>query len=131
MRQSERLELLIRMLDPEDYGYIRAQDSRVEARFRRERMKVYRSALKALAWDVADIYQTRLANMNAAGYWSAYPRLLLSTASMFFSLGKLWCAGILFRYRLPVGVNLPAQEALLQRFLNVEPPSSKLPHLTA
>jgi len=44
-RHHEELGLLIRLLDPEDYKYIRAYDFRVERRFRQRRMTVYRGGL--------------------------------------------------------------------------------------
>ncbi|GEM_PF-4236129 len=119
------------MLDPEDYRYIRAYDFRIESRLRRKRMTIYRCALKKLAAEVWESYQVRLSDMNAAGCWVAYPRLALSTASMFNSLVKLWMASVLFGFRLPVAVNLAAQRDRLQRFLSGERPSGELPRLTA
>lgn len=120
MRQNERLSLLIRILDPEDYRYIRAHDFRTEARFRRERMKIYRGELRNIASEAVRSYQTRLSNINSAAQWAAYPGLVWSTASTFSSIGKLWVAGALFRVRLPVMVDVAAQRERLQRFLTAE-----------
>jgi hypothetical protein len=120
MGQNERLGLLIRILDPEDYQYIRAYDFRIEARFRRERMRIYRGELRNLASDALRSYRTRLSNINAAGRWGAYPGLVMSTASTFSSIGKLWLAGALFQMRLPVMVDVAAHRERLNNFLTAE-----------
>lgn len=125
--QSDRLALLIRMLDPEDYQYIRAYDFRLEARFRRDRMRIYRAELRTIAADALESYQARLSNLNAAGAWIRYPSLVLSTANSFFSIGKLCVAGALFRFRIPVLVNLRKPQERLQRFLTIEGSSAE-PH---
>ena len=125
MRQNERLALLVRMLDPDDYRYIRAYNFQIESEFRRRRMRIYRGALATLAGDILDSYQNRLANMNAAGSWHAYPGLAFSTASMFVSIGKLWIAAAMFQFRLPVIMNLAAQQLRLESFLSVEPISAR------
>ena len=118
--QNRRLALLIQILNPEDYRYIADRDIRIEPRFRRARMKTYRVGLRSLAADAVSSYQARLSNINAAARWSAYPALLLSTASIFFSIGKLWLAGTLFSLHLPILVDLAAQRERLQNFLAAE-----------
>jgi len=125
MELNERLDLLIRILDPEDYRYIGAHDLRAEAQFRRERLRIYRSGLRELSSGIVRSYQARLANMNAAGQWTAYPRLAWSTAATLMAIGKLWMAGSMFRFRLPLLVNVAAQRDRLQRFLTVETPSAE------
>ena len=120
MHRSDRLALLIHILDPEDYRYIGDHDLRAEARFRQERVRVFREGLCDLSRDILDSFQERLANLNAAGRWSAYPGLVLHTASMFASVAKLWVAGTLFAIRFPMIVNLVAQRERLQGFLNTE-----------
>lgn len=124
MVKGDRLGTLIRMLDPEDYRYIGTQDSGIEARFRRRRMKIYRRALRGIASDALGSYQAQLSNINAAGAWRRYPRLVGRTASSFVAIGKLWMAGTLFRFRLPVPVDLTAQRDRLEKFLALEAPSA-------
>ena len=121
--QRDGLGTLIRLLDPEDYRFVRTQDPTMESRFRRERMKIYRGGLRAVARYAAQSYHARLANLSSAGMWRAYPSLLLSTASSFFSIGKLWMAGALFRLRLPVVVDVAAQRERLRQFLTSQAPS--------
>jgi|SRR5579883_1518121 len=119
-----QLQLLMRLLDPEDYRYIRAHDMRVEIRFRRRRMKIYGQALRAVARGAKESYHSRLANLSAAGAWDRYFGLLMSTGFSFAAIAKLWLAGMLFRFRLPVLVDLAAQRDRLERFLAVQAPSA-------
>jgi hypothetical protein len=119
-RENKRLESLIRMLDPEDYRYIRAYDFRIESRFRRRRMRIYREELRGIVTEIFSSYQKRLSNIAAAGKWGAYPGLTLNTAFMLFSAAKLWTASLLFGLRLPVLINLPAHTARLEKFLKAE-----------
>jgi hypothetical protein len=120
MLQAERLGLLIRILDPEDYRYIGGHDLRLESRLRRERMKIYRVGLLEIGSEIVDSYHARLANMNRAARWGAYGGLVVSTASMFLSLGKLWAAGALFGLRLPIFFDVAAQSERLSGFLTLE-----------
>lgn len=117
---TERIELLQRLLDPEDYRYIKAQSDRMEAHFRRERMRIYRIGLRELMATMGDLYQARLSAMNAAGQWSAYPGLAWNTLGTFWALGRLWMAGTLFRFRLPLLVDVAAQHERLLRMVTHE-----------
>src|SRR5690348_14784906 len=123
--QNERLGLLIRMLDPEDYRFIAAFDLRTEIHFRRKRMKIYRGELREIAGEALRSYRAGLSNINAAGRWSAYPDLVWNTLGAFSSIATLWMAGSLFRLRLPVMFDVAARRERLQRFLTDETRSAK------
>ena len=121
LEQNERLGLLIRMLDPEDYRFVACYDFRTESRFRRERMRIYRGELRSIVMDAIRSHHAGLANINAAGRWSSYPSLVLGTMSALLCIGKLWAAGALFGLRLPVLFDLAAQRERLQSLLSPEP----------
>ena len=129
MRQTEELALLLRILDPEDYRFIRAYDFRIETRFRRARMRIYREGLRAVASGIAESYQARLQNLSASGRWTAYPGLVQSTASMYLSLVSLWAAGMLFQWRLPLLVDVSAKQRSIEKFLTAPscPTPDRLP----
>src|SRR5262249_43779932 len=101
LQDNDRLRLLIRILEPEDYAFIQRQNPLIAGRFRRDRMKVFRGGLRAITQEFLRSYEKRLSRINAAGCWQAYPGLLWSTITTFFFIGELWLAGALFWCRLP------------------------------
>jgi hypothetical protein len=120
MQLDERLAILIRILDPEDYRFVAGFDLRIERDLRRKRLSIYREGLRDLRVEIVDAYHAHLSNINAAARWGAYPTLLWNTGAMFVSLSKLWIAGSLFGMRLPVVIDLNRQHQRLAAFLAAE-----------
>jgi hypothetical protein len=95
----------VQILDPVDYQFVRAQGAELERKFRRERMRIYRKELGAIARDSRKLYRERAANLATAGYLNRYPALLLDTMLNFAAIGRLALAGTLFAWRLPLVID--------------------------
>ena len=117
MTEAERFHLFIRILDPEDYNFVRSRDPLMEGQFRRKRARIYRKELRSIAADSVKLYRVRAANIAASGRWAAYPPLVIDTISGFFSVGKLFAAGILFAWRLPVMIDTARNADRVLRFV--------------
>jgi hypothetical protein len=117
MTEAERFQVLVRILDPADYIFLRSQNPNLEKMFRRKRTRIFRGELRAIAADSARLYRERAGNIAAAGRWSSYPALTLETMSGFLSIGKLYVAGVLFAWRLPVLINAAENADRVLRFV--------------
>jgi hypothetical protein len=117
MTEAERFQLLVRILDPADYLFLRSQNPSLEKLFRRKRARIFRSQLHVIAADSARLYRERAGNIAAAGRWSAYPALTLETISGFLAIAKLYFAGVLFGWRLPVLINAAKNADRVLRFV--------------
>jgi hypothetical protein len=105
MSAAERLDLFVQILDPEDYGFIRSLDARRERTFRRDRVRIFRRELRVIVTDAANLFRIRRHNLARAGRWNDYIPLLGETAGGFWAIGKLWLAGTLLAWRIPMVVN--------------------------
>jgi hypothetical protein len=117
---AERFHLFVRILDSADYQFIRQLDPRAEHKLRRDRMRIFRRELRAIAVDSASLYRARAANLGAVGRWQAYPSLVLDTMSSFVSIGKLAAAGTLFAWRLPLVIDAARNANRVLRFVTNE-----------
>ena len=105
MTATERLHLFVHILDPEDYDFVRIRAPRLERQFRRDRMQIFRTELRAIARDAARLHRERASNLAAAGRWGDYPALLAEKIAMRAALAKLSLAGALFAWRLPLVID--------------------------
>lgn len=119
LSEVDRFHLLARMLSSEDLEFLGAQP-RIQKKFRRERSRIFRMALRQLTGDSARAYRTRLDRIRQSGQWQYYPALLGLSASTFYSLSALWCAGMLTRWNIPVKLQVPGHTKRLLRYLTVE-----------
>jgi hypothetical protein len=117
MTEAERLQLLVRILDPADYLFLRSRHPSLEKTFRRKRARIFRGELRAIAGDSARLYRERAGNIAAAGRWSSYPALTLETISGYLSIAKLYFAGVLFAWRLPVPIDAAKNADRVLRFV--------------
>src|SRR5580704_7759044 len=117
MTEAERFQLLVRILDPADYLFLRSQNPSIEKPFRRKRARIFCGELRAIAADSARLYRERAGNIAAVGRWSAYPALTLETMSGFLAIAKLYFAGVLFGWRLPVLINATKNADRVLRFV--------------
>jgi hypothetical protein len=101
----ERLALFVQILDPADYGFLRSLDARRERTFRRDRVRIFRRELRVITRDAAKLFRVRRLNLAQAGRWNDYVPLLGETAGGFLAIAKLWLAGILLAWRIPMVVN--------------------------
>ena len=118
--QGQRIRLLIRILEPGDYDFFRKNRPEFEKHFRIARIRIFRRELMALAMDSLRSYRVRLARINRAARWGAYPALVLSTLSILVALGKLWVASVLFSRQWPMIVNVGLNANRFADFLSVE-----------
>jgi hypothetical protein len=128
--ETERFQLFVGILDREDYTFLSARNPRVERKFRRERVRIFRRELRLIAADSVKLYRVRASNLAAAGRWSAYPQLVLETIGSFVSIGKLSLAGTLLAWRLPLMIDAAGNASRVLRFVSAETASSgprKLP----
>jgi hypothetical protein len=105
LTQEERLHLFVHILDPEDYDFVRMHAPRMESGFRRDRVRIFRKELQAIARDAAQLHRERASNLAAAGRWGDYPALLMDRVQMLAALRKLSLAGRLFAWRLPIFID--------------------------
>lgn len=124
----DRLLLLTRFLDPEDYEFIEAHNSAAAKRFRSKRMRIFRSELWNLANEVGSTFRARASQIDAAGYWRAYPSLVQRTALTYCAIAKLRFACTLFSWRLPVPIDVRATANLLVRYATAGAPSAAPSH---
>jgi hypothetical protein len=103
--ETERFNLFVSILDPGDYQFIRERQPAVESKFRRERIRIFRTELRAISADSVKLYRERASNLAAAGRWGAYLSLVGDTALIFFSIRKLALAGTLFAWRVPMFID--------------------------
>jgi hypothetical protein len=113
---SDRLLLLSRLLDPEDYRFIEVLNPRIAKRFRRVRMQIFRRELWAIASEVAPTWRADVTRIEAAGYWRAYPALVRRTALIYCAITKLRFACMLFSYDLPMLIDVRAATDHLVRY---------------
>jgi hypothetical protein len=117
---TERFRLFVGILDRADYEFIGSHNPSLERKFRRDRMRIFRRELRSIAVDSARLYRVRASNLAAVGRWSAYPSLALDTMSSFVSIGKLFTAGTLFAWRLPVMIDAARDANRVLRFITSE-----------
>jgi hypothetical protein len=103
--ETERFQLFVSILDPGDYQFIRERQPTVESKFRRERVRIFRSELRAISADSVKLFRERASNLAAAGRWGTYLSLMRDTALIFFSIRKLALAGTLFAWRVPMFID--------------------------
>jgi hypothetical protein len=96
----DRFRILARLVDEADCRFL-AEYPEIQKRLRSERAKLFRRELAAVAGDCRRSYRTRAGRLAARRNWAEYGRLLLETASTFYSVGKLGLAGVLFAVKLP------------------------------
>ncbi len=129
MSEAQKFQLFVRILDPEDYLFLRSQDARVEKRFRRKRVRIFRGELRSIAADLARSYRARAGNIAAAGRWAAYPSLALDTVSGFLSIAKLYAAAVLFAWRWPLMIDAARNADRLLRLVTSETFAAAPPNL--
>jgi hypothetical protein len=129
MTKVERFHLFVRILDPEDYQFVRSRGPRVEKGFRRKRMRIFRQELRAITADLARSYRVRAGDVAIAGDWAAYPSLALDTVSGFLSIAKLYAAGILFAWRLPLMIDAARNADRVLRLVTSETFAATPPNL--
>jgi len=117
---TERFQLLAGILDNADYEFIGSRNPHLERKFRRDRVRIFRRELRSIANDSAKLYRIRASNLAAAGRWSAYPSLVLDTTSGFISIAKLFTAGTLFAWRLPMVIDAATNANRVLRFVSSE-----------
>jgi hypothetical protein len=117
MTATERLNLFVQILDREDYGFLRSLDARRERQFRRDRIRIFRRELRAIANQSRDLFRVRRSNLSAAGRWGGYWPLAMETAGTYLAIGKLWTAGMLLAWRMPEWVNASRNANLLRRYV--------------
>jgi hypothetical protein len=105
MSAAERLDLFVQILDPEDYGFMRSLDAGRERTFRRDRVRIFRRELRVIAVDATNLFRVRRLNLAKAGRWNDYFPLIGETAGGFWAIGKLWIAGTLLDWRIPIMMN--------------------------
>jgi hypothetical protein len=126
--ERDRLLLLARLLDPEDYEFIEARNPTIAARFRRQRMRIFRTELWAIVNDVRSMFRPRVSRLDAAGYWWAYPSLVHRTALICCAIAKLRFACMLFSWRLPVLIDVHVTTNRLARYITAEALSAEPSH---
>jgi hypothetical protein len=113
----ERLALFVQILDPEDYGFLRSLDAHRERTFRRDRVRIFRRELRVITKDAAKLFRVRRLNLAKAGRWDNYVPLLGETAGGFWAIGKLWLAGTLLAWRIPMIVDAARNADRLARLV--------------
>jgi hypothetical protein len=131
LNASERFGLLVQILDPVDYRFLRSINMTAERAFRRDRVRIFRRELRVIAADSFKLYRERSANLAAAGRWQAYAPLVAQTGIGFLAIARLWTAGSLFAWRLPMVINAARNADQLVRFVTSEKFSSAPQRLPA
>jgi hypothetical protein len=126
---ADRLLLLARLLDPEDYRFIETRNPAIADRFRHQRMRIVRTGLSEIAGEIGLKFRERASQIEAAGHWRAYPALVRRTALTFSAIGKLRLACTLFEWRLPVLIDVASATQRLAGLatageLSIVPPNS-------
>ena len=117
MTATERLNLFVQILDREDYGFLRSLDARREQQFRRDRIRIFRRELRAIANQARGLFRVRRSNLAAAGRWGDYVPLTMEAAGTYVAIGKLWTAGTLLAWRMPEWVDAGRNANLLRRYV--------------
>jgi hypothetical protein len=112
----DRLALLARLLDPEDYRFIETRNPAIAKRFRSQRMRIFRTEWWAIANNIGPTFRAGASRIDAAGYWRAYPSLLHRTALICCAIAKLRFACMLFSWHLPVLIDVRATTNRLVRY---------------
>jgi hypothetical protein len=113
---SDRLLLLARLLDPEDYRFIETRNPVIARRFRHQRMRIVQTELREVACEVGSKFRERASLIEASGQWRAYPALVRRTALTFGAIAKLRLATTLLAWRLPVLIDVAAATERLVGF---------------
>lgn len=103
---TDRLLLLVRLFEPEDYRFIETRNPAIAKRFRYQRMRIVRTELWEVAGETGSAFRDRASRIEAAGQWRAYPALLRRTALTFGAIAKLRLACTLFAWRLPLVIDV-------------------------
>ena len=131
LNAPDRLGLFVQILDPEDYGFLRSINADAERKFRQDRLRIFRKELRVIAVDYVKLYLERTSNLAAAGRWQAYAPLALETTAGFAAIAKLWAAGTLFAWRMPMVVDAARSAERLARVITSEKFSSAPQNLPA
>ncbi len=128
---SDRLQLLTRLLDSEDYRFIETRNPAIAKRFRHQRMRIVRIGLREIAGELGSTFRKRASRIEAAGRWRAYPALAGGTALTFCAIAKLRLACTLFAWRLPVPIDVAAAAKQVSGFATAGELSIAPAHLRA
>jgi len=120
---AERFEFFLRLLAPEDYEFIRANNPSLEKQFRRDRFRVCRLELFTIFADTGAAYHRRFSRIHQASLYGRIVPLLWDTAMAFLAAGKLSLVTALFFSRIPSPFGLESSAGRLLRYLTAEGPS--------
>jgi hypothetical protein len=120
-RKLDRLRIMGRLLDPEDFAFV-SSDRSVLPKLRRARSRVFRRYLAHAGSETLRSYRVRLDRIRAVHAWSrAYPALLSDTAMTIFCLGKLRVALWLFAWRMPAIIDVARNVDRLVSYASTRP----------
>jgi len=120
LTQTERFEFFLRLLEPEDYEFIRMNYPGIAKRFRRDRFRVFRAELSAIYAETGAAYRRRFSRIHQASLYGQIVPLWSETALAFGAAGKLSLAALLFFCRIPAPLRLDGCAARLVRYLKIE-----------